>query len=81
MPDTTQSTGPRMIRFPPSTNIAAILYNADEQTLTVEFVKSGAVYQYDQVPEDLAMGFQTALSATKYLETYIASQFPSNRIA
>lgn len=74
-------TGPRLIRFPPSTNISAILYNADDQTLTVEFSKSGAIYRYDGCTEELALGFQTAMSATKYLETYIASQCSSVRIA
>lgn len=69
-----------MIRFPASANINAILYTPDLQQLQVEFSKSGAVYIYDQVTEDLAMGFQEALSATKYLETYIATQCPSTRI-
>lgn len=69
-----------MIHFPPSTNVSGILYNADDQTLTVEFAKSGAVYRYDQCTEEMAMGFQSALSATKYLETYIASQCPSVRV-
>lgn len=79
-PSTPAESGPRMIRFPASTNIGAILYTPDTQQLQVEFSKSGAVYVYDQCPEDLAMGFQDALSATKYLETYIASQCPSTRI-
>jgi hypothetical protein len=71
----------RLIHFPPSTNILAILYNADEQVLRVEFAKSGAIYEYSDCPEDLALGFQTALSATKYLEQFIASQCPATRIA
>lgn len=70
-----------MIRFPPSTNISSIVYDADGQQLTVEFAKSGAVYRYDGCTEEMALGFQTAMSATKYLETYIASQCASTRIA
>lgn len=48
-----------------STNIAAVSYDPDAQTLTVTFV-SGDVYEYADVPDSVYRGFTAAGSAGKY---------------
>jgi hypothetical protein len=68
-----------VISHPPSRNIASIMYDADTQTLTVQFL-SGYVYNYYRVDETTALGFQNALSANQYLKTFIANSFPSERL-
>jgi KTSC domain len=67
------------IRFTPSTNIAQMLFDKDTQTLTIQFRKGGIVEFYE-VDETSAHGFENALSATKYMNTYIENVFPSQRV-
>lgn len=66
------------ISFTPSSNIQGVLWNSETMTLTVTF-KSG-VYEYLQVPQEVAEGFSRALSATQYLRTAIQGQYPENRV-
>jgi KTSC domain len=67
------------IRFTPSTNIAQVLFDKETQTLTIQFRKGGIVEFYE-VDETSAHGFENALSATKYMNTYIENVFPSQRV-
>ena len=67
------------IRFTPSTNIAQVLFDKDTQTLTIQFRKGGIVEFYE-VDETSAHGFENALSATKYMNSYIENVFPSQRV-
>jgi len=69
-----------IVQHPPSTNIAGVVYDKDSQTLTVSFLKSGAIYEYYEVPEDVVDGFGQALSATKYFNAYVENTFPNQRI-
>jgi len=64
----------------PSRNISAVLYDPEERKLVVWFAKNGRAYQYADVPEDVALGFGQALSATEYLQTFIEGSFLANRI-
>ena len=75
-----KQTGPVAVGHPPSTNISQIVYDRDSQTLTISFAKSGAVYEFYEVPEDVVEGFNQALSATKYFNAYVENSFPSQRI-
>ena len=68
-----------IISHPPSTNVLEVVYDKDTQVLTVVFAKGGVIEWYE-VDETAAHGFETALSATKYLNGFIENQFPSQRI-
>ena len=68
-----------IIGHPPSTNIAQVAYDKDIQLLTVSFVKGGVIEFYE-VDETTAHGFESALSATKYLNAYVENSFPSQRV-
>jgi KTSC domain-containing protein len=69
-----------IISHPPSTNIMEVVYDKDTQTLTILFAKGGVIEFYE-VDETSAHGFETALSATKYMNAFIENQFPSQRIS
>ena len=68
-----------VIRHSPSTNIAQITYDTETQTLTIQFAKGGS-YEYYEVPEDAARGFESAFSTTKYFNSFIENVFPSQRL-
>ena len=67
------------IRCTPSTNIMQVLFDKDTQTLTILFRKGG-IMEFYEVDETAAHGFESALSATKYMNTYIENLFPSQRV-
>ena len=67
------------IRHAPSRNISQIVYDSETQTLRIEFLKGG-VMEFYEVDETSVHGFETALSATKYMNGFIENQFPSQRI-
>lgn len=53
-----------------SSNIASIGYDPDNLVLEIEFL-SGAVYQYNDVPQSVYDGLMTADSHGKFLDIYI----------
>lgn len=57
-----------------SSNIRAIGYDSDSQTLEVEF-NHGAVYQYAGVPQDEHDGMMNADSKGKYLNANIKGHY------
>jgi hypothetical protein len=57
-----------------STNIHAIGYNPDSQTLEIEF-NSGAVYDYSDVPQSEYDGFIGADSKGKYFHANIKNRY------
>ena len=67
------------ISFTPSRNIAGIAYDGESQTMLVSF-RSGAIYRYLDVPEDVALGFSQSLSASDYLKLFVTNQFVYERI-
>ncbi|WP_257658490.1 KTSC domain-containing protein [Parapedobacter lycopersici] len=64
----------------PSSVIKQINYNHGDEQLTITF-QSGAVSRYYGVPEDVYTGFRIARSKGRYLNRYIISRYPFERIA
>tara|TARA_R110000782_G_scaffold102483_5_gene189520 strand:- start:21396 stop:21605 length:210 start_codon:yes stop_codon:yes gene_type:complete len=62
-----------------STNIQAIGYDADSQTLEVEF-KSGPVYQYTGVPQGEYDAIMAAGSKGTFLHTNIKDRYPFTKL-
>lgn len=58
-----------------STNIRAIGYDADSQTLEIEF-NSGSVYDYAGVFQGEYDGFMSADSKGKYFHANIRNRYP-----
>lgn len=53
-----------------SSNLASVGYNAQTQTLEIEFL-SGTIYQYFNVPESIYSGLMSASSHGRYFDAYI----------
>lgn len=69
-----------MIRDPvASTNIASIGYDADTETLEVEFTNS-SIYQYYNVPAHLHAQLMMAGSKGAFLNAYIRNGYPYSRV-
>jgi len=62
-----------------SSNILSVGYDADSQTLEIEFA-GGAAYQYFQVPTSIHQEFMNASSKGKYHHQAIKNRFPSSRV-
>ena len=60
----------RDIKTAESSNIAKVEYDDDAKKLHVTF-KNGGTYEYDDVPKDVAEGFEAAESAGKYFHANI----------
>lgn len=58
-----------------SSNISAIGYDADSQSLEIEF-HSGAVYSYSGVPPAEFEGFMDADSKGRYFNANIKNRYP-----
>jgi len=62
-----------------SSNIASIGYDADTDTLEVEFL-SGAIYQYYNVPQNMYDQLIQAGSKGRFLNTYFKNAYPYSRV-
>lgn len=62
-----------------SSNLAAMAYDPDTQTLAVEF-KGGGRYQHDGVPPQVADGLRTAESAGKYYHLFLRNEYNVHKI-
>ena len=62
-----------------SSNIASIGYDADTDTLEVEFL-SGAIYQYYNIPQNMYDQLVQAGSKGRFLNTYIKNAYPYSRV-
>ncbi len=62
-----------------SSNISSIGYDADTDTLEVEFL-SGAIYQYYNVPQNIYDQLMQAGSKGRFLNTYIKNAYPYSRV-
>jgi len=62
-----------------STNIRAIGYDSDRQTLEIEF-NYGAVYQYAGVPQEEHEGMMNAGSKGQYLNSNIKGRYPFEKL-
>ena len=70
-----------MHRFPiPSTEFKQVGYQADSETLEIQFVKGG-VYQFFNVPLTVFDEFMSAPSKEGYYHSKIGERFPCSRIA
>ena len=62
-----------------SSNLAAIGYDADTYTLTIEF-RSGGTYEYLDVPEDVYLGLKHASSHGQYFQSEIRGRYRYVRV-
>lgn len=62
-----------------SSNIAAVGYDENTQTLEIEFL-SGSIYQYFGVPQNMYDQLMTAGSKGRFLNTYIKNAYPYSRV-
>ena len=62
-----------------SSNLRSVGYDADTQTLEVEF-RNGSIYQYDGVPENVHSGLMRAASKGSYFNQHIRNEYHSRRI-
>lgn len=62
-----------------SSNIASIGYDADSNTLEIEFL-NGAIYQYYDVPSNVYQELITASSHGQYLAQYIKGNYRYSRV-
>ena len=58
----------------PSTAIADIEYDSDQERLTVTFV-TGRRYEYDDVPATVAADFQAATSRVAFFNEHIRDRY------
>ena len=62
-----------------STNVSSVGYDANTQTLEVEF-QSGRVYQYYGVPDNAHEQMMQASSKGQFLNYYIKNSYPYSRV-
>lgn len=62
-----------------STNLAATTYDAETQTLTIDFV-SGAQYDYYEVPEYIYDELVQAIDPNSYFKSAIEGKFTYERV-
>ena len=62
-----------------SSNVSSVGYDADSQTLEIEF-NSGGVYQYSGVPESVYEGMMGADSKGKYFHANIKNTYPYSKL-
>ena len=60
-------------------NVRAVGYDAESQTLEVEFL-SGRRYQYYEVPKQIHEKMMLAPSKGRYLNSHIKDQYPYSRV-
>lgn len=64
----------------PSTAVAEIKYDPKRERLTVTFI-TGCVYEYVDVPAEVAASFQSAFSKGTFFNTYIRDRYDFREIA
>jgi len=62
-----------------SSNVAAVGYDVDSETLQVEFI-NGSIYQYFGVREDVFNGLRDAASVGRYLSTVIKGTYRYSKV-
>jgi hypothetical protein len=63
-----------------SSNIASVGYDTNSETLEIEFLKGGAVYQYYNVPDVEYDRLINADSVGKYFIANIKSAYPCEKM-
>jgi len=64
----------------PSAVIAGISYSSDTQVLEITF-RSGSVYLYAGVPEEVYLAFRHARSKGRYFNRFIKDQYNFRQVA
>lgn len=62
-----------------SSNLRSVGYDANSQTLEVEFI-NGTIYQYYGVPENIHEQLMQQQSKGRFLNIYIRNQYPYSRV-
>ncbi|MDE0174250.1 MAG: KTSC domain-containing protein [Defluviicoccus sp.] len=62
-----------------SSNIASIGYDANTETLEVEFL-NGSLYQYYNVPQNMYDQLMAEGSKGRFLNAYIKNAYPYSRV-
>ena len=62
-----------------SSNINAIGYDEQSETLEVEFL-NGTIYQYYNVPKNMFDQLMSETSKGRFLNTYIKNAYPFSRV-
>ena len=62
-----------------SSNVRAIGYDSETQTLEIEFL-NGSIYQYYGVPDHMHTQMMQESSKGKFLHLYIRNSYPYSRI-
>lgn len=62
-----------------SSNVASVGYDAEAQTLEVEF-RNGGIYRYEGVPQSVYDGLMAAGSIGAYLNANVKSQYDYTRV-
>lgn len=62
-----------------SSNVKSVGYDADSQTLAIEF-KSGGVYHYEDVPKQTFADLMAAESPGKYVRSKIVGSFKHEKM-
>lgn len=62
-----------------SSNVAAIGYDPESETLEVEFL-IGSIYQYYNVPQNMYDQLMAEPSKGRFLNTYIKNAYPYSRV-
>ena len=62
-----------------SSNIASIGYDANTETLEVEFL-NGSLYQYYNVPQNMYDQLMAESSKGRFLNAYIKNAYPYSRV-
>jgi hypothetical protein len=62
-----------------SSNVSSVGYDADSQTLEIEF-NNGGVYQYSGVPESVYEGMMGADSKGKYFHANIKNTYSYSKL-
>lgn len=70
----------RILMLPKSRNIRMAAYDADTQTLTVQYARAGHQYEHVGVPEQLIVGLEGADSPTAFLRSYIMPLSPGIQV-
>lgn len=69
----------RELQHVKSSNIASASYDEESGELSVKF-NSGATYVYSEVPLSIAIEFESAPSAGKYLDSMIKGIYPYKKV-
>jgi hypothetical protein len=62
-----------------SSNLSGVDYNADTQTLTIQF-SSGALYEYAGVSQNVYEQLRSSGSPGRFFQTAIRDAYPTQRV-